>query len=85
MQDEISRYITNPVEFQELEPEQQLALLADIVLYCTEAEIQVLEQGYKERSVEFRRAHARTTYWKDIQMNIKKLTELETAKLMRGV
>lgn len=82
---DVSELAANPEVFKALPVEDQLAVLADVILHCATLEIQVLKDGYKERSVEFRTAHERKKYWENMNMNVKKIAELEISKLQRGI
>lgn len=81
----IMEYATDPERFKKLEPDEQLAIIADIILYWSDKEVEVLRQGHKERHPEFREVHNQTKYWESLQTNIRRAMESEAVKYRRGI
>lgn len=81
----IVEYADDPERFKKLELEEQLAIIADIILYWADKEVEVLRAGHKERHPEFREVHNRTKYWESLQTNIRRAVEVELTKVRKGV
>lgn len=80
-------YIQDPATFKELSLEDQLSVIADLILYCAVEKTNELEKAGKTRvdsSIAAQRWHNQEKYWENVQMNIKKLAELEMTKVKRG-
>ena len=74
----------HPEKFKDLEIEDQLQIVADIILYWANKESDAMAE-YGKSSIEAKRMHDTMKYWDNLQMNIKKLAELESTRLRRGI
>lgn len=78
----VAAYINNPAEFKELELEEQLLIIADIVLYFADMKVWALERNNKTRvdsCIEAQKYYNREKYWDSLNMNIKKRADIAAA------
>lgn len=83
-----NEYIDNPAAFKELELDEQLALIADLILYCATAKTDALVTDGKTRvdgSIAAQRWHNQEKYYENLQTNLRRLLELESIKMKRGI
>lgn len=70
-----SEWAENPPAFKRLPVADQLAVIADIVLYWADAETDAMKDHGKS-SLEVKRCHDRVKYWTAYNQNLKKIVEL---------
>jgi hypothetical protein len=78
----LGEYIEKPAKFRELDIQDQLMLIADIVLYFADMKVWALERNGKTRvdsCIEAQRYYNREKYWESINMNIKKAADIVAA------
>lgn len=84
----IAVYASDTTAFKRLALEEQLMLIADITLYFAELKLWALEVNGKTRvdsCLEAQKYYAKEKYWEQLNQNLKKKAELETAGLRRGL
>jgi hypothetical protein len=84
----IQEYIDQPERFRALSLEEQLTIIADIILYFADKKTEALINEGKTRvdsSTTAQSYYNREKYWENVNMNLKKLAELEVTKLRRGI
>lgn len=78
----ISELVENAPAFKVLDLEDQLSLIADIVLYWADMKVWALEKADKTRvdsCIEAQKYYNREKYWDNMQMNLKKRAEIAAA------
>jgi hypothetical protein len=84
----IDGYVKYPEAFKALPLEDQLQVVADIAYFCAEKKNDELEAAGKTRldaCLPAQRWYDKQKYWEAVNMNIKKLAELEALRLRRGL
>lgn len=75
-------------QFKQLPLEEQLAQVADLILYYAEAKTSALEAAGKTRvdsCLEAQKFHNLEKYWENMQTNVRRLGEMETNRIRRGL
>jgi hypothetical protein len=78
----VAAYTQDAAGFQHLELDEQLMLIADIVLFWADMKVWALERNGKTRvdsCIEAQKYYNREKYWDDIQMNLKKRADIAAA------
>lgn len=82
--DRLREYAEDPTKFKKLSLEDQLSLFADLILYWADKESQAMAE-YGKSSIEAKRCYDRKKYWEHLNQNVKKLAEIETAKIRQNI
>ena len=88
MNPDILKYAADPEAFKALEIEDQLSLVADIILHYAQLKTGALREAGKTRvdsCIEAQEFYDLEKYWERMNQNIKKVAEMETARLRSGV
>jgi hypothetical protein len=84
----VAQILAGELDFNDLEIEEQLSVVADLVLHYALLKVQALKDSGKTRvdqSVDALEYKAYEDYWTNVTMNLKKIAELETTRARRGI
>ncbi len=84
----LEEFITDPAKLRDLEPEEQLAILAELTLYCAAEKTRALRTANKTRvdsCIEAQEWYDREKYWIQKNQNVKQLYQGELIKMQRGL